>query len=183
MAKTTTTQKTTATKATTAKKTTAAKPAAKKTTVAKPAAKPAAKPTAKKVVVPKPTALSITGNKKIETLKKEFNKMFPYLSIRICYPAAKKDFERMGICYEVQNYKTIADVRRVDSKGDISIAGNKKIKTLEKEFEEMLGLFVKVCYQETEDCSYPIHGSGLEYTLSAYNALCEKRGCKKGVWK
>ena len=174
MAKATTTKKTTATKATTAKATTA-----KKTTAAKPAAKPAAK----KVVVPKPTALSITGNKKIETLKKEFNKMFPYLSIRICYPAAKKDFERMGICYEVQNYKTIADVRRVDSKGDISIAGNKKIKTIEKEFEEMLGLFVKVCYQETEDCSYPIHGSSLEYTLSAYNALCEKRGCKKGVWK
>lgn len=180
MAKTTTTKKTTtakpaAKKTTTVKKTTTAKPVAKKTTTAKPAAK--------KVVAPKPTALSITGNKKIETLKKEFNKMFPYLSIRICYPAAKKDFMRMGICYEVQNYKTIADVRWVDSKGDISIAGNKKIKTLEKEFEEMLGLFVKVCYQETVDCYYPIHGNGLEYTLSAYNTLCEKKGCKKGYWK
>ncbi len=167
-----------------AKKTTTAKPAAKKTTVAKPAAKKtttAAKPAAKPAA--KSTDISVTGNKKIETLKKEFNQKFPYLSIRICYPAAKKDFDRLGICYEVQNYKTIADVRWVDSKGDVSIAGNKKIKTLEKEFEDLLGLFVKVCYRETVDCSYPVYGSSLEYTLASYNALCEKRGCIKGAWK
>jgi hypothetical protein len=54
--------------ATTTKKTTTAKPAAKKTTTAKPAAKPAAKA----------TEISVTGNKKIGTLRKEFNKKFPF---------------------------------------------------------------------------------------------------------
>lgn len=128
--------------------------------------------------------LSVNGNKKIETLKIEFNEIFPYLSIRICYPYAKDVWEEDGICYEVENDHTIADVRRVGTgaKKDISIAGNKKIKTLEREFEEVLGLFVKVCYQETVDCSYPVHGEGLEYTLASYNALCEQRGCKRGYW-
>lgn len=181
--------------ATTTKKTTTAKPAAKKTAT-RVAAKPTAKtivtktttaPTVKKVatakVVSKSTEISVTGNKKIETLKKEFNKKYPYLSIRICYPYAKKVFDSQGICYEVPDEKTIADARWGDSKGDVSIAGNKKIKTLEKEFEDMLGLFFKVCYQETKDCSYPVYGKSVEYTLAAYNALCEKRGCLKGYWK
>ena len=74
-----------------AKKTTTAKPAAKKP-AAKPAAKKttaktAAKPAAKKVAakpaakpeVKKTTEISVTGNKKIDTLRKEFNKKFPYL--------------------------------------------------------------------------------------------------------
>ena len=178
--KKTTTKKATAkaTKPATAKATTTAK----KATTTKTATKPATKKVTEKVTT-KSVEISVTGNKKVETLKKEFNKKYPYLSIRICYPYAKQVFESQGICYEVQDYKTIADVRRVDSKGDISIAGNKKIKTLEKEFEDKLGLFFKVCYQETKDCSYPVFGKSEEYTLAAYNALCEKRGCLKGYWK
>ena len=175
--------------ATTAKKTTTAKPAAKKTATAKPVAKKTAtaKPVAKKTTAAKPAAkkteITVNGNKKVDTLRMEFNKIFPYLSICICYPAAKTDFDRLGICYEVQRWHTIGDVRRVDYKGDVSISGNKKIKTLQKEFEDKLGLFVKVCYRETQDCRYPVSASQEEYTLAAFNALCEKRGCIKDAWK
>ena len=161
--------------ATTAKKTTTAKPAAKKTATAK--------PVAKKITAAKKTEITVNGNKKVDTLRMEFNKIFPYLSICICYPAAKTDFDRLGICYEVQRWHTIGDVRRVDYKGDVSISGNKKIKTLQKEFEDKLGLFVKVCYRETQDCRYPVSASQEEYTLAAFNALCEKRGCIKDAWK
>ena len=161
--------------ATTAKKTTTAKPAAKKTATAK--------PVAKKTTAAKKTEITVNGNKKVDTLRMEFNKIFPYLSICICYPAAKTDFDRLGICYEVQRWHTIGDVRRVDYKGDVSISGNKKIKTLQKEFEDKLGLFVKVCYRETQDCRYPVSASQEEYTLAAFNALCEKRGCIKDAWK
>lgn len=76
------------------KKTAAAKPAAK-TTVKKPTATKTAataktKATATKVAVKKaPVAtktstndLSVTGNKKIGTLMKEFNKKFPYLRLK-----------------------------------------------------------------------------------------------------
>ena len=174
-------KKTATTKKAATTKKSATKPVAKKTTTTT-ATKTATKKVTEKVTT-KSVEISVTGNKKVETLKKEFNKKYPYLSIRICYPYAKQVFESQGICYEVQDYKTIADVRRCDSTGDISIAGNKKIKTLEKEFEDKLGLFFKVCYQETKDCSYPVFGKSEEYTLAAYNALCEKRGCLKGYWK
>ncbi len=85
--------------ATTTKKTTtktaATKPAAKKTATAKPATKKAtaAKPVVKKTTTAKPAVkktapvktaveLSVTGNKKIGTLMKEFNKHFPYLRLK-----------------------------------------------------------------------------------------------------
>ena len=174
------TTKAAAAKKTTEKKITAAKPAAKSTAAKTTAAKKTT--TASRPSAPA-TEISVTGNKKIETLRKEFNKKFPYLQIRICYPAAKQDFARLGICYEVQDYHTISKVRRVEGKGEVSIAGNKKVKTIEREFEELLGLFVKVCYRETKDCSYPVSGNSEERTLSMLNSLCEKRGCIKGAWK
>ena len=91
--------------ATTTKKTTTAKPAAKKTTTAKPAAKKTmttakkaapvkktttAKPAAKPAPVKTAVELSVTGNKKIGTLMKEFNKQFPYLRLKICYSYARQ---------------------------------------------------------------------------------------------
>ena len=84
----TTTKKPAAKKATTTKKTTTAKPAAKKTAAAKPAAKKTttAKPVAKKTTATvKTTEISVTGNKKVGTLRKEFNKKFPYLNLYVCY--------------------------------------------------------------------------------------------------
>ena len=158
--KTTTTKKTT----TAAKKTTTA---AKKTTaVAKPAA-----------------SLSVTGNKKIGTLVKEFSKQFPYLRLYICYSymrdAVKKGERIKGIDLD----KTIASVRRANSGGDISISGNKKIKSLEKEFDTVFGLYAQVCYTEKDGQRYYTNGSDDEKTLASFNAECEKNGCKKGEYK
>ena len=75
-----------------AKKTTTAKPAtkkpaakstAKKTTTIKSATKPSAKKVAAKPAakpeVKKATEISVSGNKKIGTLQKEFNKLFPFV--------------------------------------------------------------------------------------------------------
>ena len=174
----TTTKKTTTAKPAAKKTTTAAKPAVKKTTTA--ASKPAAKTA---TTAAKSTAISVNGNKKILTLKKDFNKAFPYLSIRICYPAAIEDFKRIGICHEVQDYHTIADVRRVESKGDISIAPNKKIRTLEQEFVDKLGLFAKVCYRMSSERYCTALGPDVEKTLSAFNEMVERVGGIKGAWK
>ena len=72
------------------KKATAVKPAAKKATsttkktTTKATAKPAAKP-ATKHVEKKATEISVSGNKKIGTLQKEFNKKFPYLQLCLFY--------------------------------------------------------------------------------------------------
>ena len=185
-AKKTTTKKTTtakpATKKTTAaKKTSAAKPAAKKATTAKKTSttKPAAKTTTKKVVTKKAVEISVTGNKKIDTLRKEFNKQFPYLRLSLYYSYMRNESSKTPLSGD----KTLASVRRADSGGDISIAGNKKIKTLEKEFDTVFGLYAQVCYTDADGSRYYTGSSNDEKTLAAFNAECEKNGCKKGEYK
>ena len=173
-----------------AKKTTAAKPAAKKATAAKPAAKKTtstAKPAAKKTTTAKPvvksTEISVTGNKKIDTLRKEFNKKFPYLRLGIFYSYARQQVAKGEAITPIDGSKTLASVRRADSGGDISISGNKKIKSLEKEFDTVFGLYCQVCYTEGDGHRYYTSGSNDEKTLASFNAECEKNGCKKDVWK
>lgn len=159
-----------------AKKTTvppASKPAAKKTTTAKPAAKPATKV----------TELSVTGNKKIETLKKEFNKKFPYLRLGIFYSYAREQVAKGESIKPIPGDKTLASVRRADSGGDISISGNKKIKSLEKEFDTIFGLYCQICYTEGDGSRYYTSGSKDDMTLASFNSECEKNNCKKGEWK
>lgn len=158
-----------------AKKTAAAKKtttAAKKTTTAK-KAEPAKKA----------TEISVTGNKKIGTLQKEFNKKFPYIRLGIFYSYAREAVAKGETIYNIDETKTLASVRRADSGGDISISGNKKIKSLEKEFDTVFGLYAQVCYTTSEGKRYYTSGSADEKTLAAFNAECEKNGCKKGVWK
>ena len=166
--------KKTATAKPAAKKTTTAKPAAKKTTVAKPAAKP---------VVKKSTDLSVTGNKKIETLCKEFNKKFPCLQLCIFYSYARQQVAKGESITPIDRSKTLASVRRADSGGDISISGNKKIKSLEKEFDTVFGLYCQVCYYTPEGKGVYTSGANDDKTLAAFNAECEKRGCPKDKWK
>lgn len=181
--------------ATTTKKTTTAKPAAKKTT-AKPAAKKttaAAKPAAKKTTTAKPAAkpaakateISVTGNKKIGTLMKEFNKKFPFIRLGIFYSYAREQVAKGEPITNIDVDKTLASVRRADSGGDISISGNKKIKTLEKEFDTVFGLYAQVCYTNAEGKRYYTNdrSASNDMTLAAFNAQCEKEGCKKGEWK
>ncbi len=157
----------------TAKKTTA-KPTAKKTT-----AKPAAKKTTTAKPAAKSTEISVNGNKKIGTLQKEFNKKFPYLRLSIYYSYMRNESSKTPLPED----KTLASVRRADSGGDISISGNKKIKSLEKEFDTVFGLYAQVCYTTAEGNRYYTSGSADEKTLSAFNAECEKNGCKKGVYR
>lgn len=162
-----------------------------KKTAAKKATKPAAKKTtskaasAKKAAPAKTTAteLSVTGNKKIGTLMKEFNKKFPYLRLKICYSYARQAVAKGESISGIDPDKTLASVRRADSGGDISISGNKKIKSLEKEFDTVFGLYAQVCYSEKDGSRYYTSGSADDKTLASFNAECEARGCKKGVWR
>ena len=163
-----------------AKKTTAAKPVAKKTVAAKPVAKKSAataKPAAKSIEI------SVTGNKKIDTLRKEFNKKFPYLRLGIFYSYARQQVAKGERITPIDGTKTLASVRRADSGGDISISGNKKIKSLEKEFDTVFGLYCQICFTEGDGHRYYTSGSNDDKTLAAFNAECEKNGCKKDVWK
>jgi cytoskeletal protein RodZ len=171
-------KKTTAAKSTT-KKAATTKTTAKKTTATKTTTKVAAKTTTKKVVTKKAVEISVTGNKKIDTLRKEFNKQFPYLRLGLYYSYMRNESTKTPLSGD----KTLASVRRADSGGDISIAGNKKIKTLEKEFDTVFGLYAQVCYTDADGSRYYTGSSSDEKTLASFNEECEKNGCKKGVWK
>lgn len=164
--KTTTAKKT----STTAKKTTTA---VKKTTTA----------TKKVTTAASTTGLSVSGNKKIGTLMKEFNKKFPYIRLGIFYSYARTQVAKGERITNIDSEKTLASVRRADSGGTITISGNKKIKSLEKEFDTVFGLYAQICYTDKDGHRYYTSGSSDEKTLAAFNAECEKNGCKKGVWK
>lgn len=158
----------------------------KTTTAAKPATKPTAKATAKpvaKATTKAATELSVTGNKKIDTLKKEFNKKFPCLQLAIAYSYGRDAVKKGESLTQIPGDKTLASVRRADSGGTISISGNKKIKTLEKEFDTVFGLYCQVCFYSPDGHGYYTSGSTDEKTLAAFNAECEKRGCPKDKWK
>lgn len=172
-----TTTKTAATKKTTAKKTTAAKPVAKKTATKTTAAK---KTTTASKSTTSTTEISVTGNKKIVTLRKEFNKKFPYLHLGIFYSYAREQVKKGESITEIPGDKTLASVRRADSGGDISISGNKKIKSLEKEFDTVFGLYCQICFIDGNGHRYYTSGSADEKTLAAFNAECKKNKCKKG---
>ena len=168
----------TTTKKPTAKKTTT-KPAAKKATTTKKTttAKNTTKPTMKT------SEISVTGNKKIETLCKEFNKKFPYLQLCIFYSYTRQQVAKGESITPIDRSKTLASVRRANSGGDISISGNKKIKSLEKEFDTVFGLYCQVCYYTPEGKGVYTSGANDDKTLAAFNADCEKRGCPKDKWK
>jgi hypothetical protein len=167
----------------TAAKKTTAKPAAKKTTTAKPAAKKATAKPAAKTEVKKSTEISVNGNKKIGTLQKEFNKKFPYIRLGLFYSYAREQVAKGESIYNIDESKTLASVRRADSGGDISISGNKKIKSLEKEFDTVFGLYCQVCYTDGENHRYYTSSTSDDKTLASFNAECEKRGYKEGLWK
>ncbi len=175
-----TTTKTATAKKATAKKTTAVKPAAKTTATKTTAAK---KTTTASKSTTSTTEISVTGNKKIDTLRKEFNKKFPYLRLGIFYSYAREQVKKGETITAIPGDKTLASVRRADSGGDISISGNKKIKSLEKEFDTVFGLYCQICYTEGDGRRYYTSGSTDEKTLAAFNAECEKNKCKKGEWK
>lgn len=139
--------------------------------------------TAKASAAKSGTEISVTGNKKIETLCKEFNKKFPYLQLCIFYSYARQQVAKGESITPIDRSKTLASVRRADSGGDISISGNKKIKSLEKEFDTVFGLYCQVCYYTPEGRGVYTSGSADEKTLASFNAECEKKGCPKGKWK
>lgn len=167
------------------KSTKVTKTAAKKTTTpAKPAVKktPAAK-TANKTTTKTATEMSVSGNKKLDTLRKEFNTHFPYLRLGIFYSYARDAVKKGETITPIPGDKTLASVRRADSGGTISISGNKKIKTLEKEFDTVFGLYCQVCFTAGDGSRYYTSGANDEKTLNSFNKECEKNGCKKGEWK
>lgn len=127
--------------------------------------------------------ITTTGSKKVATLMKEFNENFPYLRIAVCPPEAKALVAKGQAITGVDVEKTLSEVRTKQGTGKISISGNKKVSTVEREFEEVFGLYVQICYTTKDGKRYYTSGSDDSKTLSALNSEKEKAGCLKNQWK
>lgn len=124
------------------------------------------------------TEVTVTGNKKVETLMKEFNKKFPYLQLCI-FPLSMK---KASTKTPVDRSLTIASVRSKTAPGEISINGRKLVKTLESEFESIFGLYAQVCYYDKAGKGYYTSGTYDNMSLTSLNEEIEKKGGVKDKW-
>lgn len=127
--------------------------------------------------------VSTNGRKKVETLYKEFNANFPYLTLRI-YPFTEKDKSTKT---PVDKSKTLSEVRSKKGSGEISFTGSKNVGTIEREFENIFGLYSQICYKPATGLSEGIShhyttGADDKKSLTQLNREKEASGCIKGAW-
>ena len=119
--------------------------------------------------------ISVTGNKKLKTLQKQFNKKFPYLSLSV-FPLSEK---KKSTQHPHGSEKRISEVRTKTNPGDISIHGRTLASSIEKQFEKIFGLYAQVCWTESDGSRYYTTGAKDKMSLSQLSKLGEKEGWKK----
>ena len=176
-------------------KKTAAKPAAKKT-AAKPAitkkatskaaapsaAKKATAKSAAKKVAPTPEKvggeITVTGNKILQTLQKEFSKKFEYLII--CFIIDEDRGKNVNVkC--IDTTKRISEVRKKVSDKEMSLHGRSKVQTIEDFFWKELGIACQIGISKYNghDYYFPISDTFNNGTLTAANEWAKNSGCAK----
>lgn len=126
--------------------------------------------------------ITTTGSKKIKTLYKEFNEHFPYLRLKLLSSSEWKKSNEGKTVYGLDIEKTLSEVRERKGVGKISLSGRKKIETVEKEFMEVFGLYVQICYTEGNGKRYYTSREDDSKTLTVLNRQKQAQGCKKGEW-
>ncbi|MDL2241088.1 hypothetical protein LJC69_05630 [Bacteroidales bacterium OttesenSCG-928-K22] len=125
------------------------------------------------------TEIRVSGQKMIKAIQHEFSREFSFLRLSI-FPYSEKNKSTKS---PFQKDTKIGDVRKKDTAGEITINGRKHVKTLEKEFELVFGLYAQVCYTDSDGSRYYTSGSYDEKTLSQLNKLGEELGWQKTFGK
>ena len=126
--------------------------------------------------------VTTTGSKKIKTIYKQFNEHFPYLRLKILSSDMAEKARKRETIYGLDIEKTLSEVREKTGSGKISFTGRKNVKTIEKEFEKIFGLYAQICYTESDGKRYYTSGSDDSKTLTVLNREKEAAGCKKDIW-
>ena len=126
--------------------------------------------------------VTTTGSKKLKTLMKQFNEHFPFLSIHFYSSEMAKKAEKGEKIYGLDIEKTLSEVREKKGSGKISLTGRKNVSTIEREFDEIFGLYVQICYTTKEGEKYYTRGSNDKKSLTQLNREKEAEGCQKGEW-
>jgi hypothetical protein len=120
--------------------------------------------------------ISITGQKKISTLQREFTEHHSHLGIML-FSSEEYAKSQQGLPVRpLKGDQTIAAVRERKSTEDISIHGNMLVKTLESRFEEVYGLYAQVCIMSEAGKKGYTGGSLDEMSLSELNRRQRERG-------
>jgi hypothetical protein len=120
--------------------------------------------------------ISITGQKKISTLQREFTEHHSHLGIML-FSSEEYAKSLQGLFIRpISGEMTIAAVRERKSTEDISIHGNMLVKTLESRFQEVYGLYAQVCIMSDAGKKGYTGGSLDEMTLSELNRRQRERG-------
>ena len=125
-----------------------------------------------------PKEISVVGNKKISTLKQQFNDKFEHLLLAV-FPLSEKEKQTKA---PYDSNKTISEVRTIINPGNISIHGLTKVSNLENEFEEIFGLYAQVCYIKADGGRFFTSGKYDEMSLAELNRFGEEQSWKKGTW-
>lgn len=126
--------------------------------------------------------VTTTGSKLVATLMKEFNANFPYLRLKICPPEAKDMVAKGETITGVDNSKTLSQVRTKKGTGEISFTGSKYVGRIEREFEEIFGLYVQICYTTKEGKRHYTTGSDDKKSLTELNREKAAAECQKDQW-
>lgn len=92
------------------------------------------------------SGISVTGQKKLSTIQSEFTGKFPHLGLLFFPLEEAKKAERGEQIRPHRSDQTVASVRTMAAKGDMSIHGNTTVGSLEGKFRDDYGLYVQVCY-------------------------------------
>lgn len=87
--------------------------------------------------------MTISDEKKIREVQEEFNEKFPFLKLEF-YTEEHEAEEGSPADQKIDPEKTVGEIRRKHSSGDLSINGNQKVSTLEKNFHDTYGLNAQV---------------------------------------
>jgi hypothetical protein len=128
--------------------------------------------------------VTVSGNKKISTLQKEFNNKFPFLTIKFFAPKEWEKSKSGGTISPLSSNQTLAKVRtkKPEKNSEISIHGRTKIGNLEENFMTEYGLYAQVCYKaKNASTDYYTSGSADDKSLTQFNKfLSENGGYEKG---
>jgi len=123
--------------------------------------------------------ISLHGRKQINTIREEFNEAFSYLRLSL-FPSDQRDENRK---IPFSGDQTLASVREVDNPGSISIHGRTLVKNIEKQFDDIYGLYAQVCYTE-EDGKRRFSGSKMDqWSLSKMNKYGQENGWQQNEFK
>ena len=126
--------------------------------------------------------ITTTGSKLVSTLMKQFNANFPYLRLKICPPKSKALVAKGETIYGVDKTKKLSEVRTKKGSGEISFTGSKNVGRIEREFENIFGLYVQICYTTKEGERHYTTGSDDKKSLTELNREKAAEGCKKDQW-